>query len=192
MQFTTPGGVAENVLHFLVSAPEIGPDVLDAIGLALANWWHSDLRVMVPSSIALQRIVLTDLSAEGSYQTVYTTDLPDTGTSTFAHVPDNVTVAVRKGSGFSGRSNRGRIFHVGLNIAQIVGDQIDDAAQDALNDAYSALMTLSPVGATVDFVIVSYCNDGAWRTTANLVAVTEIGVDPNIDSQRRRLAGRGI
>jgi len=51
---------------------------------------------------------------------------------------------------------------------------------------------MNAYNATWQLVVVSYYNSGAWRTTAVATPIINFGfADLAIDSQRRRLVGRG-
>lgn len=190
MQFSTPGGVAENVLHYK------GDDAPTLVGMAqlgdiLSDWWNSEIRPGVPTVFALERIILTDLTTATGSQLEYVTGLPRTGSSAAAALPDNVTVAITKLTDHRGRSYRGRIFQIGLGRDQVVGDTLIAGLSDGFVLAYQAIRSVDITTDTLIMQVVSYCQDGAWLEVATVTPVTAFRCDDTVDSQRRRLAGRG-
>jgi hypothetical protein len=54
------------------------------------------------------------------------------------------------------------------------------------------VIILTAYNATWKMVVVSYYNNGAWRLTATITPIISFAfADLAIDSQRRRLPGRG-
>jgi hypothetical protein len=91
----------------------------------------------------------------------------------------------------SGRSFRGRKYVAGVPQTKVAGNQIVSAwAGDiltAMNDLIAVLSALNQV-----LTVVSRVADGIDRITAVTTAVANVTyTDLNIDSQRRRLTGRG-
>lgn len=190
MQYIGPGGQMENVLNFQFTS---GPDAdqLSQLGADLRNWFHSTLRPQMSSDVSLQQIVLTDLTTDSGAQIVDSTDLPQAGSAAFNVMPSNVTVAISFRTALRGRSNRGRAYWIGMVDENVVGDSINSGFQAALIAAWGELLGTPFITNGETLVIVSRCHARAWRTTAQVTPVQSILVDPTIDSQRRRLAGRG-
>jgi len=145
----------------------------------------------VSSTVTLERVTATALDTDaGAYAEVTS---GSAGGNTGAAMPSGVTIALKFFSGLTGRSQRGRMYLVGLSDGAVSGDQITDAAAAAFLVAWGDFFDSVATDESVLHVIVSYCNAGAWRTTAqNTDVAAVVLVDKNLDSQRRRLAGRGI
>jgi len=102
-------------------------------------------------------------------------------------------VATKFGSGLSGRSHRGRSFHIGLTDDQCVGDSLVAGMADTIRDAWIDLVGAihdDDIGA--DLVVVSYCQEKNWLSNAEVSVISEITTENTLDSMRTRLAGRGM
>jgi len=164
---------------------------LNNLGTAVREWWDTNLKAKVTNQVQLVAIECVDLTAGSGLGTAVTTGLPITGTSAQPAPPNNVTLSIKKATGLIGRSFRGRTYHVGLPENVVTNNTVDTAFVGQLRDAYDALK--QPLGALipVDLCVLSEWADGAPRTEGICTVVTGIGVDPIVDSQRRRLPGRG-
>jgi hypothetical protein len=190
MQYSSRGGECENVLHFeFATAPT--ETELNQLGHDLVQWYRDAVRAQQSNEVFLNQIIITDLTTETGPQVVYTTDLPQQGDAAFSVMPSNVTVAISMRTGFRGRSNRGRSYWIGMVDENVTGDLITTGFADALQAAWEALLTGDFLTHNEALVIVSYCSGGAWRLTGHTSAVKTIVVDRTLDSQRRRLLGRG-
>jgi len=104
-------------------------------------------------------------------------------------LPDNVTLAVKKASAFTGRSARGRLYWIGSPLSKIATNenQYTVAGSDEIKDAVDAMR----VGIIADAwkpVIVSRFNAGVKREFGETFDwISTVLVDINVDSQRRRL-----
>jgi hypothetical protein len=105
-------------------------------------------------------------------------------------LPNNVTVAVKKSSGLSGRSARGRNFWVGTPINELTSNEnkinaayldLVEAAIDKVRDAINASFLF-------EAVLVSRFAGGAQRTLGVTFGwISTTCVNNNVDSQRGRL-----
>jgi len=189
MIFQTAGGLAMNVLHFTK------PDGWDASSLldlcdAVDSNYETTVKTFVSSDVLLKEVQAQDVSVEdGPFNSLV---VLAAGGLNERVLPDNVTLAVSFRSGFTGRSRRGRLFHVGLTESQVTGDRLAASVQANLttvyNEWFNSIVADMP---TVEHVIVSYCHNGAWRTDALVTPVTALSIDDTTDSMRKRLLGRG-
>lgn len=190
MSFSQDGQILMNKHHYLNTA---GWDAgsLNNLGTAIVEWWTDNLQEHIPSVISLDAVEVVDLTEDSGLGISVTEGLPVPGTGTGTALPNNVTLAIKKGTGFVGRSFRGRTYHIGLTEQQVTGNTVGSTVLDTLRDAYDALK--EPLGALipVDLCVLSEYADGAQRTAGICTVVTGIGIDPTVDSQRRRLPGRG-
>jgi len=190
MTFLQDGQYLINTHHFLNTA---GWDEgsLNNLGTAVREWWDTNLQSAVNTAVSLVAIDVVDLTEGSGLGISVTTGLPITGTATGDALPNNVTVAVKKGTGLVGRSYRGRTYHIGLSEGQVTGNTLEPVVVSALIDAYDALREPEGVIIPVDMCVLSETTAGGPRTEGICTVVTGIGVDPIVDSQRRRLPGRG-
>lgn len=104
-------------------------------------------------------------------------------------LPGNVTFSVKKSSGLTGRSARGRMYWIGIPDNKLAPNenQLTAVYAGEVEDAVEAMR--AAISATIwDAVIVSRFLDGALRATgATFSWIATVAVNENIDSQRRRL-----
>jgi len=192
LNFATAGGVAQNVLHFRKSGTPVEADLVQ-LAEDIYDWYDTWYQTYQSNTITLRSIVVTDLTVEDGMQIEYTTGLPATGAQTPAPFPDNVTVAIKHTTAFRGRSFRGRTYFVGLvNGSTVTADTLSTTWQGYLENIFDALLSTPFTTNDEEFVIVSYCGNGSWRTSATVTPVTNNSLDADLDSMRRRLKGRGI
>lgn len=188
--FVQDGQRVENVHHFIVDET---PDVATAASLceAYKTWWVNNLRSSIPTNVSLVEIIGTIMENENDPVVSYTTGLPVAGTSGGHAMPNSVTVAVKLNTAYRGRSYRGRTYYIGLVEEQIDDNKINNTFAATLKGWYEDLMALSvDVGPAVLGVASKYSHK-ALRQTGVITPVTSVTVDQYIDSQRRRLPGRG-
>lgn len=118
------------------------------------------------------------------------TGLPLAGTGGSVQLPNNVTLCIKWTTENRGRSFRGRTYHVGLTESQVTDNEVVAVAMGQFTTAYGALLTdLATAGWPL--VIASRYANNQPRITGVATLVTGFSIDPFIDSQRRRLPGRG-
>jgi hypothetical protein len=187
--FSINGVIAENVLHFHNDA---GWDAtsIQALADSIEVRWTADMLAVQSEDLVPLRVQTKDLSAPDSFYGESNFSGGAHGLVTSLAMPGNVTAAVKFTTGLTGRSNRGRAFHVGLAESQCVGNALEPLARIAILDAWE-LFVAEVHDDGYNLTVVSLCHDGVWRTVGVEHLVTAISVDPNIDSMRRRLTGRG-
>jgi len=88
-------------------------------------------------------------------------------------------VAVSFRSNFSGKSRRGRVYHVGLADSTYTGDYLSPTVITTLETAYENLGS-SAAGADFTHVVMSYVENGEPRTTGFTSDITAYVVTDNI------------
>jgi len=190
MTFLQDGQYLINKHHFLNTA---GWDEgsLNNLGTAVREWWDTQLKQVVANTVSLVEIEVVDLTAGSGLGITVQTGLPIAGAGTQPALPNNVTLAVKKGTGLVGRSFRGRTYHIGLKETDVTGNTVGSAELNYLRNAYDALREPEGMVIPVDMCVLSEVSGGVQRAAGICTPVTGIGIDPVIDSQRRRLPGRG-
>jgi hypothetical protein len=113
------------------------------------------------------------------------------GNNTGGPLPGSVSLCLSLRTEGRGRSSRGRQYISGFRDIAIDGNRFTDAKADAVVAAFSDYATQSFGGQAV-LVVVSRVQDKVQRAQALVQQVTAIIVtDTFVDSQRRRLTGRG-
>lgn len=187
--YTWDGQVVQNVLHY-GSASLIDTAALNGLTTAALSWWSANLRASISSACSLIAVRATDLTTQTGPVVEDTTGLPLAGTGASSAQPNNVTVAIKLITANRGRSFRGRVYHVGLPGTAVNANEITSTIRTNLRNAYLAALTLS-TSPTWTFVVASKFTNNAPRTEGLATPVTDISVNPTVDSQRRRLPERG-
>jgi len=153
------------------------------------NWWETEVRPLCTSTLQLYEVVVKELRPDG-IAILYTEDLPADGMKSEEALPNNVALAVHWGTGLVGRSRHGRTFHMGLCIDQVTSNHCDVATD--IQTAYDNLRTaLDNITLNVEFSVVSFVSGGFWRQQPLVTPISGVAVESTLDSQRRRLPGRG-
>jgi len=194
MRFQQNGQRVENVFHVHRAAGWSGSDLTTLAG-DFNTWWQTSLRGHVSSSLSLQEVYAVDLSSAMGATATITDGLPVNGSvGSSTPLSNNCTLSIKWNSPYRGRSARGRTYHLGLYEAQCSDpNHISSGDLATLTEAYNALITaVEGVGEGVNLVVLSRVQGGVVLPEAtfyNIVNATF--VDNVIDSQRRRLPGRG-
>lgn len=179
-----------NVIHFR-QVGAYDETTLLALAEAIQTSWDTNIKPRQIGTCKLLYIEATAVDVDNGAQVTLPVNAFGTGTGDAA--PNNVTEAIKFTTGFTGRSSRGRLYHIGLTRLAATGDQLTDATISANLTAYTNFFADIQAAVDSNHVIVSYCNNGSWRTSASVLNVTNyLSSDNNVDSQRRRLAGRGM
>jgi hypothetical protein len=192
MQFTLAGQQCENVYHVRHSGGW-SQENLTYIASTFQNWWTTYMKPLCPSALTLQRVIAKDVSTQDGLAVEEGIGLPTNGDRGVGAEPNSVTLSVKWGTGLAGRSYRGRTYHLQLCQDQVLASNfITQSFQEDLRAAYDALRTaLDNATLAAEFVVVSKFHNNAPRTTAVTTPISGVSIEPTIDSQRRRLPGRG-
>lgn len=189
LRFTQDGQEVANVFHVEGEAPLTVGD-LNNIGSTFVEWYE-EFREVVGTGVTLREIDIRDLSSPSGLGILYNTGLPLSGLIASPMMPNNVTVAIKWGTGLTGRSFRGRTYHLGLTEGQCVNSSVDSAFAPPILSGYNALPALMTTNGYT-LVVASRYSNNAPRTVGVTTAILNAAyADTTIDSQRRRLPGRG-
>lgn len=183
--------IVENTLYYTLGTAT--PDLSDLTALveAVSGFIRSGLLPLMADTITLLRLVGRVLETLDGIQYISTTGLPLNGASTAESMPNNVAACISIRTGLAGRSFRGRNYVPGLTIANIDHNELNSTSLAAIVDVYEALIAPVPASAW-NMSVVSRFTAGAPRAEGIATPVTQVVfVDNIVDSQRRRLPGRG-
>lgn len=190
--YSTGGLVFENVLHIQKGSDYSLAD-LQAVRTIVDNWDNTTWKAYRGGAYSLTRIKTKALHSASAPFEEYQLATPRTGTDAAATLPPHNTWCVKLASNLAGRSYRGRLYTVGMTTGMLLTGsvQVNTTYANGVVTALNTLKTnLNTGGHTL--VVVSYRADKAWRAAGVATAISTITyADLNIDSQRRRLAGRG-
>jgi len=187
--FTQDSQLMENVFHAQKGTEYSLADFVtlwDNVRTWVTDEW-ADVAVDDCSCVGAK---FTDLSSETGVVYEPTLGSPLPGGILTPGLPTNVTVAVSWKTALRGRSYRGRTYHCGLAEESTLDSQLNVANIATITAAYEALLTHISAGGSV-LSVVSRVNNKTLRAEGIATPVTSVRVDSNLDSQRRRLPGRG-
>lgn len=190
--------IVENTLYYKnTSTP--GLTELAALTDAIRAYIVDQLLPALTSAIQLVRVVGTLLDVVDGLQVFSTTDLPIAGAGG-SGVPNNVALCVSFKTANRGRSARGRNFIPGLPVAGVTNNTVGSTLRTAFETAYTGLIgiggddgwSMVVVSRFSGFTIVDGKKVPTPRTEGITYDITNTTIiDPTVDSQRRRLPGRG-
>lgn len=190
--YNAGGFILENQFHVRKGSPFSFAD-LQGVRTVFNSWdaatWK-DFRFVTANLI---RIKTKALDTDTSPFEDYALSPARAGTKGGALQPLNCTFAIKLASASSGRSARGRIYAPTLSSADMAtayGTVTTTYANNCVAAINTLIANLAAAGYTL--CITSKRHNNAWRATAvNYDVTTAVAVDTNVDSQRRRLPGRG-
>lgn len=185
MLYSVQGQLCENVYHVQMPTQ---PDatVMNNIIDELKTWEATYPANSRGNLTALYEIKCKDLTVADGVGVDRQIVPLITGVDTTQQLPNNVTVAIAWRTGRTGRSYRGRTFHLGLCVNQITGNTLTNPTLTGLVSAYTQLLTtFGPAGGQL--VVVSLRHNNAWRAAGVATPITGCTVNGTLDSQRRRL-----
>jgi hypothetical protein len=188
--YTQDNQQLENTLYF-EGVAEWTAATLDQLALVMITWWVTNYGPNISSGLSFRGVKATSLESDTAPSIERAPATPQVGGNANPAMPQNVTAAIKFVTAQRGRSGRGRNYIAGLTEDNVTGNQLAVAAATAFENAYSALFDLTYPN-DAQWVVVSRFEDNAPRTTGLTNAVIAATfVDLIIDSQRRRLPGRG-
>lgn len=187
----------ENTLWFERNSPW---DVssLTALNNYILAWWGDHYAPQASELVVVREIVCTGMNASTDPQVSLPPATLLAGEVTAPALPNNTTLTVSFRTAQRGRSFRGRNYFVGLCHNQVDNNTVNPTSVAAIADGYSELLNVGDVVSSARWIVASRFSgiDGDGHpiprvsgVTTDIVAVSI--VDPVIDSQRRRLPGRG-
>jgi hypothetical protein len=191
MRFVWGTQLAENTLYFQGSAG-VTTTLATTLGNNLINWWNTHFKAPSPTNFGLNQVYITDLTSQTSFTVTVTTGLPSLGSSTVESLPFNCAMCISFRSANRGRSGRGRNYVGGLTEADQASSVIVSSRVTGAVTSYQQLIGAGTFTPGLQFVIVSRFQNKLPRPSALVQPVINVlAVDSIIDSQRRRLQGRG-
>lgn len=164
---------------------------LEALAAHMATNWNASMRTSQASNYYLTRVTATRQTSNTDIQGQYIPTAPIQGTGGASSVPLNVNWCFTYRTLLRGRNWRGRGYQPGF---------IDSIRTDPGHGNLTILLGIA--GNYVNWLITTPPTNWVWvvashylnkvpRATASTEAVQGVTVDDKIDSQRRRLIGRG-
>ncbi len=192
MIYTVYSQVIENVFHVQSNAPFSATDIV-SLRNCFNSWDTTYQSLYRNSNVLLARIRTKGLDAKDSPMEDYALASPRGGALASAALPLHNTFCFKLGTGAAGRSQRGRLYIVGFEAAAVSGNQVILARiTQWLGPLNQLPVSLAAANPNWKWGVVSWRADKAWRPIGKFTPITTVTyTDTNIDSQRRRLTGRG-
>lgn len=197
IRMTLDGQQVENTLWFEASGA-LNLIVMGDLAQLLNDWWIANYAPQVSVNLQLIEIVISDQSSASGLQFAFTAAPATIGAVVSDALPNNVSLTVSFRTALRGRSFRGRNYVTGIPESVAAQSHLAGAYVAGWQVAYAQL--LSDVSGVGDFewVVASRFSgvdvdgDPIPRVAGVTTPVTSIiVVDDVVDSQRRRLPGRG-
>lgn len=179
-----------NVFHFrrttVWGLPEL-ESLLETVGTV----WVNDIMIHLSQYVYFLRVEGRGLRAIDDVSAEYVLSTPVIGSRGNQGVPANVAFAITHLTGRAGRSFRGRTFFGGFSEDDVDRSLLVSARADGLRNGLVSLRNVtSQLGWTQ--VVVSRYENRQRRPVGVTIPVTGFRYRDNVvDSQRRRLPGRG-
>lgn len=176
------GQLVENVWHVQ------GPDPFDAtVAADVASTFQADyvgIMGALSQDYSISQIFVHNLAGTASGEFTLTISPPQTGGSTNPALPGNVAFCISLRTALAGRSTRGRKYFAGISEVSVTGNVLDQGDIDAILAGVATLRDDLETNLTPMSIFSP--------TNLTLVPVVSVvSVDNIVDSQRRRLTGRG-
>lgn len=177
------------VLHFYDTNPVPAAGAVSSVAGILAGWVTASLVPFTRNDIRVVEVAAITRAEVDGPETFTFLDILGTRTDDVGNGPlsSNVTLALEKTTGLSGRSQRGRLYVWPFWQADLSTTTPDEASTTFVGLAvacYTALKTAAAAG--------GYPLGVASNVKARILQPINIGItDATIDNQRRRLPGRG-
>lgn len=160
---------------------------LTSITHEVAAHWNAFILPLQNNHVKLMYTRGTDLRTSSGPTVQYDYPGSPTGGLTGASTPRNVAFCLKKETALRGRSYRGRIYHLGLDIAQVAESLMNAGDATALLAAYAGLLNLA-AAPDWNMTVVSRIQNGLRLAEGLYTQVTAIvAVDLRLDTQKRRL-----
>jgi len=196
LRFTEHGQQIENTLWFEF-ATDPDEDQLRDLAIAIEDWWTTQLQSIVSSDVQLRETTATSMTSATSPTATVAPVTAKFGTSTANGEPGNVTMSISFRTGGRGRSFRGRNYAIGLTEDQVDGNSFVTGLTSLWQAAYFALIAAAATAGWTWVVVSRFSGvDGDGDPIPRAAGITTpvtsvVVVDDFVDSQRRRLTGRG-
>jgi hypothetical protein len=190
-QGTLDGQIVQNVTHWALVTGEWSMPAMIALAGAYAQWLSLHLSTVQSVDMQWTEARLTQLAGEEGlrYDSVYASAVP--GDNEAGAFPNNVALCASVLTGFAGKSGRGRFY-----IPAIPTDAADQSRCTApyITLVNAALLKLvdGSIFAGYQLGVYSTVSGGVPRETGLFRSASQVAARDNVlDSQRRRLPGRG-
>lgn len=178
-----------NVHHFSTLG-EINIGSLISLGEKVNDVYGFSLAARLSDQLHFIGTEVTDLTAQDADSTYVPFGSGAGGNITGTALPGNCAAVVTKHTALRGRSYRGRTYLPGIDASVLSGGNFGATWVGQILAAMAELFTLDT---TIPWLlsVVSYYLNKSKRTEGVATLIDTMSMDNYVDSQRRRLPGRG-
>lgn len=182
----------ENTLYFHKTS-SIAPGDPQAVADAVRDYWTTNMLPYMSTKVSLREVYARDMTAAFGFEATSTPIPAPTGANDSPSLPNNCSIVISFRSGITGRGSRGRNYWVGLTENQVTDNEVLPAPLGVFTAAYAGMIGPAAVLPGFQWVVVSrYLNKNPRSGGGQALNVEQVTVtDATVDSQRRRLPGRG-
>jgi hypothetical protein len=180
----------ENTLYFtLVEA--ITPSAVQQTASGVEGWFVAELLPLLSNQYIFREVYAVSLDTETGPTATSNTSAGTVGGTPGDALPGSVALCVSFRTASRGRSFRGRNYVCGLVEPNVSGNGVAAPWAASVIGAYEGLLVLSEY-VNGPWVVVSRYTNKQPRSLGIATQITDVVlVDTSVDSQRRRLPGRG-
>lgn len=170
----------------------VTPTDLSNLGSALVTWVTDNLKPITANDLSLQAVTAVDQTTQFSPSVVTVPGSAVVGNLTTQSLPQNVAAVVGFVTALRGRAHRGRVYVPGLCADQVneSGTIVTGTGTNLVN-AFANLDDVETATGLTHCVLSRQLNNQP-RNPGVATPVTAYTMALAVDSQRRRLPGRGI
>lgn len=170
----------------------IGAGDAEQLAVGLGDWFTGNVLPSLSSNYVYEQTVVTGLRTASDFTFTNDANSGQAGGSLVVSDPNNVTLAISFRSGMTGRSFRGRNYLPGIPGSAISDNRVSSILANLFAGAYEILMGEDAIATGFTWGVISRRTGGALRAAGIVTPITQVViVDTVVDSQRRRLPGRG-
>jgi hypothetical protein len=179
--------------YYVEGSVALEPGDLSDISDVAETWVGDEYLPLLSDDLTCIGVKVTDLTTDtsGTFTNFFPTPLA--GSLTGGTSPANVAFVVKRLTAGRGRSSRGRVYVPGIaRVSMPSTNLITSTLAGNLVSAWNILGTMMS-SAGYQPVVISRQHNNAPRTTALIQNISGWSyTDLTVDSQRRRLPGRGV
>lgn len=186
-----------NNLWFLHTAGAVNLVDLTALATGLVSFWATEIMPLLSDDLELVSVLARDYTAENGLELL----AGSTGVSGGGGdaMPNNVAACVSVRTGLAGRHYRGRLYLGGIARATVSENSFADLFIANVSDSFNGITGVAGLAPNWQWVVVAQTQSNPTPPPAQIpipggivTPVTNVVfVDNIVDSQRRRLPGRG-
>ena len=190
-------GQAVEVTQAFLTSTAIDDTYLDGVAAEIGSQWQGQMLPDMSAQYSFVEARCTSQEVENGPVGIYIETGANAGAiADSTGLPGNATIAIKKGTIKSGKSFRGRMFLPGVPASKLVSGNADRVLSawitSILDDLDTFYTNMEIYDANLLPVVLSKYTAGAPRANGVATPISFLSMNNQVDSQRRRLEGRGV